>query len=76
MFEPIRITAETPAPPEGSVVLAYGLTGTAYQRLFSDGLFHSAAGGEPVDFAFFTDRADPQGRRAPDLLVYVAPEED
>lgn len=31
-------------PRRGSVVLVDGIYGTAFQRLFSDGLWHSAAG--------------------------------
>lgn len=30
-----------PHLPEGSVVLVHGPTGTAYQRLFADGRYHS-----------------------------------
>lgn len=34
-------------PALGSVVLTEGSTGTAWQRLFKDGLWHSARGGRP-----------------------------
>lgn len=34
----------TNEPPRGSVVLAFGLTGTAYQRWYSDGLWHGSNG--------------------------------
>jgi hypothetical protein len=37
----IPVTDETPEPPRGTVLIAHGLTGTAYQRLYSDGLYHS-----------------------------------
>lgn len=31
-------------PPQGSVVMVHGLTGTAYQRFYNDGLWHSTHG--------------------------------
>lgn len=31
-------------PPEGSVVIAHGEEGTAWQRFYSDGLWHSTTG--------------------------------
>jgi hypothetical protein len=33
-------------PDYGSVVLAHGYTGTAYQRFYSDGLWHGTNGQE------------------------------
>jgi hypothetical protein len=36
------MAATKPEPPPGSVVLVHGVTGTAYQRFFSDGLWHAA----------------------------------
>jgi hypothetical protein len=33
-------------PDCGSVVLAHGLTGTAYQRFYSDGIWHGTNGQE------------------------------
>ena len=40
-MEPIEVTEE---PPMGSVVLAEGTTGTAWQRFYRDGLWHSTTG--------------------------------
>lgn len=34
-------------PVEGSIVLTEGLTGTAWQRHHSDGMWHSSRGGRP-----------------------------
>lgn len=31
-------------PTHGSIVLVHGKTGTAFQRMFSDGLWHSVTG--------------------------------
>lgn len=71
---PVLITTFTPEPPHGSVILAYGLTGTAYQRFFSDGLYHSVVPGRvPVAFDFFTQRA---ARDIKDYIVHTALEED
>jgi len=40
--------SDLPEPRPASVVLAYGPTGTAYQRFYSDHLWHSAGGGTPI----------------------------
>lgn len=63
-----RITPETDCPPPGSVVLAYGPAGTAYQR-HADGLFHSTAG-SVVGFDYFLLRAR-NTRDAGDFILYV-----
>lgn len=34
-------------PEPGSIVLVKGIYGTAWQRFFSDGLWHSVRGGRP-----------------------------
>lgn len=41
-------------PNPGSIVLTQGLHGTAYQRHFSDGLWHSTRGGAPRRWAEIT----------------------
>lgn len=38
-------------PLPGSVVLAEGVHGTAWQRHFNDGLWHSTRGGRPITWA-------------------------
>lgn len=54
-------------PHPGSVVLTNGIHGTAYQRLFKDGLWHSAV--SPVGFTW----EDMLGERNL-MLAYDAPE--
>ena len=41
MAKPQRITPASPRAAFGSVVMVHGLDGTAYQRLYKDGLWHS-----------------------------------
>lgn len=54
--------------PNGSIVLLNGPSGTAYQRYFSDGLFHGTSG-QVLTFNELFEIGD----RAP-LLVYRAPD--
>lgn len=42
-----RLLIETEEPEPGSVVLVNGRHGTAWQRYFDDGLWHSVRGGRP-----------------------------
>lgn len=44
-------------PPKGSVVLAYGATGTAYQRHYRDGLWHGT-NGKRVPWSALVDSTD------------------
>lgn len=50
----------------GSVLLAYGLTGTAYQRHFTDDLFHAANGTSGNTYAEMLEMPGVH-------LVYLAP---
>lgn len=43
-------------PEPGSIVLTEGLHGTAWQRHFSDGLWHSTRGGRPQTWAFLMSK--------------------
>lgn len=53
-------------PEPGSVVLTMGEFGTAWQRHFSDGLWHRTGGGKPKDWAEML-------RQRNLVLVYDAP---
>lgn len=64
-----RITHCTPEPPRGSIVIRDGLSGTAYQRLHSDGRWHPTTGSVVVDWEYFTRRASPS--LAGDYLLLV-----
>lgn len=44
MMTMIEITTESQEPSHGSVLLTQGPTGTAFQRFFSDGLYHGTNG--------------------------------
>lgn len=69
---PVKITRYLTEPPTGSVLLADGLTGTAWQRFFSDGLWHSVTGkSEP--WRYFTHRDTIDGR-TPDYIVVIGEE--
>lgn len=61
----------TTEPSLGSIVLLEGPTGTAYQRLFSTGLFHSTTKGIDKGFTFaeLEERAGRPGA-VPILLVH------
>ncbi len=54
-------------PNCGSVVVAQSLTGTAFQRFFSDGLWHSGTG-KTEPWEYVRDLPSP-------VLLYVAPDE-
>jgi hypothetical protein len=43
----IPVKRDTPVPPCGTVIMVNGLTGTAWQRHYNDGLFHSTTGKMP-----------------------------
>lgn len=43
-MDPLRITTDMTEPDEGTVVVMSGMTGTAFQRHFSDGLWHGRPG--------------------------------
>lgn len=40
----VILDGSTPQPKHGSVVMTQGMTGTAWQRFYSDGLWHSVSG--------------------------------
>jgi hypothetical protein len=58
-------------PPHGSVLLLHGHTGTAYQRHFSDGLWHAAGQRAGLSWSTLHKQSGFSGV----LVVYVAPEE-
>lgn len=63
-------TAEMDEPYPSSVVLTQGQFGTAWQRYFSDGLWHSVTRpGEPHDWQWMITQRNL-------VLVYDAPERD
>lgn len=66
-LQPLDLAGPEPTP--GSIVLAYGPTGTAYQRFHSDGLYHGTTGKvltyDQLLMLDFDDR--------PLLVVYAAP---
>jgi hypothetical protein len=69
-----RIMAE---PPRGSVVLAHGEEGTAWQRFYSDGLWHSV-NGNVLDWSELqttTLKLSAGGAYFPDLWVVHRTEE-
>ena len=73
-FIPARADAE---PPAGSVVMLEGLTGTAYQRLFSTDRWHSVTLGLSTSFSWAELGEKVTGRDGakPILLVHEAPED-
>lgn len=75
---PRFISVREPEPPAGSVVLLEGLTGTAYQRLFSTGRWHSVTKGLTVSYTWAELAARVTGRDGakPMLLAYSAPDND
>lgn len=58
---------EMDEPLPGSVVLTNGAYGTAWQRYFSDGLWHRVGGGRGRDWAYMLTHRNL-------VLVYDAPE--
>lgn len=55
-------------PPLGSILLVHGLEGTAYQRHYSDGLYHSTTGRTlTFEQLLATDKGGDNGRL---LLVH------
>lgn len=65
---PRRLNIDDEVPARGSVVMVHGLIGTAFQRLYSDGLFHSATRQNGVAFAALFRLGDPG---APDNVFLV-----
>lgn len=63
------LTPESPEPTHGSILLLQGETGTAVQRHFSDGLYHTSTG-KVYDYPALFE-VNPS---RPPLVVYVAPE--
>lgn len=67
LAEPLLPADEYEEPLHGSLVLTGGPHGTAWQRLFADGLWHSTLGHKPRDWErMLTSRNL--------VLVYDAPE--
>lgn len=66
---PGGLPVSRPQPPRGSVVLTEGPRGTAWQRFFSDGRWHSVTGKSTSWERLL--RADRPG--APVLVVYTPP---
>lgn len=64
---------DTTEPPEGSVVLAHGTTGTAYQRFYSDGLWHGTNGRVLTWTQVRNLTTDPT---RPPLLIHEAEEDE
>lgn len=64
------LTAYGEEPPEGSVILLHGDTGTAYQRLFSTGMWHPTNGGAAITWAEVWQKGTSV------VLIHLAPEED
>lgn len=58
---------ETDEPLPGSIILTSGHHGTAWQRQFSDGLWHRVGGGRAIDWPEMCSRRNV-------VLVYDAPE--
>ena len=60
-MNPQQLTPESPEPACGSVLMVSSVTGTAYQRFYSDGMYHGATG-DVRDFAglFTNGRGNPQ----------------
>lgn len=69
----VKLTAHDAEPPEGSVVLHEGETGTAYQRSFTTGDWHSPFG---KVYTWTALTAFKPGKRQYLLLVHRAPEDD
>jgi len=61
---------ELPEPRPASVVLAYGRTGTAYQRFYSDHLWHAAGGLRPLSWENLNRLSI-----EPLIVIYSAPPE-
>lgn len=72
------LTADSPEPAHGSVLLRHGATGTAYQRLYRDGLYHSTTGAVTTFAGLFEGINPPKGSRAPAgvLLIHDAAEHE
>ena len=71
--EPTLLMPQDPEPRHGSIVLVTSTTGTAAQRHYSDGLWHSTTG-EIVNYANLFLRRD--GRNRDVFLIWQAPEWD
>lgn len=73
---PVFLARSAPEPPVGSVVLVEGVTGTAYQRLFSTGRWHSAPVGAAGSLSWEALQAKTERPGAlPLILVHEAPED-
>lgn len=64
------MTHSDPEPPEGSVVLIHGDTGTAYQRLYRTGMWHPTSGAISLDWAELWQKSDQI------ILIHAAPKEN
>lgn len=65
-------SANAPEPAFGSVLLAHGLTGTAFQRFFSDGLYHGTNGKVLTFEELVTASLGTGGTGHPVLLIHDA----
>ncbi len=52
---PLRLTRESPEPPRGSVLMVHGLTGTAFQRYYHDGLYYRPQQSQGITYAQLLD---------------------
>lgn len=59
----------TEQPPKGSVVMAQGRTGTAWQRFMSDGKWHSTSNGRIATWDELVAEEFKYGRPAP-FIIY------
>jgi len=68
-----QLTPEDPELPHGSIVMLQSPTGTAAQRWYADGSWHSSTGETYETWADLFRRRDGLERKV--FLVYVAPRE-
>ena len=73
---PVPLSPTDPEPPHGAVLMLDSTSGTACQRFYSDGAYHTAAGKvfERFEDLFLHGGGPEHGQRAV-FLLYV-PEED
>ena len=71
-----RLLRTDPEPPPGSVVLLHSMTGTAAQRFYSDGMWHTTGGRCIRSFDALFDRpVPPEGRDVAVFLIHETPKE-
>ena len=72
MSDLIPLLPTDPEPPHGSILIIESTSGTAVQRFYSDGLYHSTTG-RVVTYADLFRR--PGRRPRPVYLVYIPPKD-